>query len=164
MGTTSSDTMPYGMSFSPLPSLLLWPLPGRQAVSCQILSYPLPTSCSSHLAPHLAPWSPCSPRCTYYCSPSEITLHQAASTPGHTIEVGVRRKLAGNLPACQEVGVDFHPIVAEALGGVGQDMVELIQALGTLINQCINSLDSPNPTSHLFHRVAITLWRGSTCV
>ena len=53
-----------------------------------------------------------------------------------------------------EAGVDFYPIVAEALGGLGQDTVGLIQAIGTLIGQQSSNLVSPNPTSHLFHRFA----------
>ena len=38
------------------------------------------------------------------------TLGQAASTPGHALEVGTRRKLASHLSACHSVGVEFIPL------------------------------------------------------
>ena len=46
------------------------------------------------------------------------TIAEAAFTPGHALQVGVQRKLASHLSACHSAGVDFIPIVAEALGGL----------------------------------------------
>ena len=45
----------------------------------------------------------------------QLTLSEAAYTPGHALEVGVRRKVAANPPSCRSAGVDFIPIVAETL-------------------------------------------------
>ena len=107
----------------------------------------------------------------------QLTLHEAASTPGHALEVGVQRKLSAHLSACRDAGVDFPPIVAETLGGLGQygrvrstqtliilgqDTIHLVRSLGNLIAQrVVSHLDSYDPTSHLFYRLAITLWRGT---
>ena len=95
----------------------------------------------------------------------QLTLHEAASTPGHALEVGVQRKLSAHLSACRGAGVDFPPIVAETLGGLGQDTIHLVRSLGDLIAQrVVSHLDSYDPTSHLFYRLAIALWRGNACL
>ena len=95
----------------------------------------------------------------------QLTLHEAASTPGHALEVGVQRKLSAHLSACRDAGVDFSPIVAETLGGLGQDTIHLVRSLGDLIAQrVVSHLDSYDPTSHLFYRLAIALWRGNACL
>ena len=92
----------------------------------------------------------------------QLTLHEAASTPGHALEVGVQRKLSAHISACRGAGVEFSPIVAETLGGLGQDTIHLVRSLGDLIAQrVVNHLDSYDPTSHLFYRLAIALWRGT---
>ena len=49
----------------------------------------------------------------------QLTLHKAASTPGHALQVGVQRKLASHLSACCSAGVDFNPLVAET-GRIGR--------------------------------------------
>ena len=94
----------------------------------------------------------------------QLTLHEAASTPGHALEVGVQRKFSAHLSACRAAGVDFFPIVAETFGGLGQDTIHLIRSLGELIAQRVSHLDSYDPTSHLFYRFAIALWRGNACL
>ena len=81
----------------------------------------------------------------------QLTLHEAASTPGHALEVGVQRKLSAHLSACRDAGVDFSPIVAETLGGL-------------IAQRVVSHLDSYDPTSHLFYRLAIALWRGNVCL
>ena len=136
-GTASLDTMPYRMSFSPLPSLLLWPLMPNSLSFSFPANILLPTwhhGCPETLDLHIT--SPL----------QEVTFHQAVSTPGHALEVGSPEE--AHSPSICMTGVGFHPIVVQALGGPVQDMVELIQDLSTLFNQHINSLDSPNPTSH----------------
>jgi len=47
----------------------------------------------------------------------ELTIAEAAQTPGYALQVGVQRKLASNLSACRSSRLDFVPLVAEALGG-----------------------------------------------
>ena len=46
-----------------------------------------------------------------------LTLAEATVTPGHALEVCVRRKLSANLLACRAAGMEFIPVVVEALGG-----------------------------------------------
>ena len=54
----------------------------------------------------------------YVISPlQQQTLGEAASTPGHALQVGVRRKLTSHLSACRSAGVDFIPFVMEGYGG-----------------------------------------------
>ena len=52
----------------------------------------------------------------------QLTLHEAASTPGHALQVGVWRKLTLHLSACCSAGVDFIPVVAETLGGLAEGL------------------------------------------
>ena len=92
------------------------------------------------------------------------TLGEAASTPGHALQVGVQRKLASHLEACRSAGVDFVPIVAEALGGLAEDSISTIRSLGIAISQRVSPQDSTTCTKQLFHRVAIALWRGNACL
>lgn len=95
----------------------------------------------------------------------QLTLEGAASTPGHALQVGVQRKLACHLAACRSAGVEFIPIVLETLGGMGEESVSTLRALGRAIAQRVGSLmlDSSMSkcTKQLFHRSAIALWRGN---
>ena len=59
----------------------------------------------------------------------QLTLHEAASTPGHALQVGVRRKLTSHLSACRSAGV-------ETLGGLAEDTIFIIRFLGEAIAQC----------------------------
>ena len=47
-----------------------------------------------------------------------LTIVEAAQTPGHALQVRVQRKLTNNLSVCRSSGIDFVPLVAEALGGL----------------------------------------------
>ncbi len=62
--------------------------------------------------------------------------------------------------------MDTHifPIVAETLGGLGQDTIRLVRSLGKSIAQQACFQDSTSPTSQLFHRLAIALWRRNACL
>ena len=51
----------------------------------------------------------------------ELTIAEAAQTPGHILEVGVHRKLTNNLSTCRSLGTDFVLLVAETLGGLAED-------------------------------------------
>ena len=57
------------------------------------------------------------------------TLHAAASTPGHALQVGVQRKLTAHLSACRSAGVEFIPIVLET-GRIGRGHHPPFDALG----------------------------------
>ena len=93
-----------------------------------------------------------------------ILDHEAASTPGHALQVGVQRKLASHLSACRSAGVDFIPVVAETLGGLAEDTISTIRSLREAIAQRVNPQDSSTCVKQLFHRVAIALWRGNACL
>ena len=88
------------------------------------------------------------------------TLGEAASTPGHALQVGVQRKLTSHLSACRSAGVDFIPIVMETLGGLAEDSIATLRSLGKAIAQRVGS-DTSVTTKQLFHRSAIALWRGN---
>ena len=92
------------------------------------------------------------------------TLGEAASTPGHALQVGVQCKLASHLEACRSAGVDFVPIVAEALGGLAEDSIFTIRSIGVAIFQRVSPQDSTTCTKQLFHRVAIALRQGNACL
>ena len=95
----------------------------------------------------------------------QLTLGEAASTPGHALQVGVQRKLASHLSACRAIGVEFVPFVLESLGGLADDSISIIRSIGRAISLRTSIHESTTETSicvkQLFHRIAITLWRGN---
>ena len=89
------------------------------------------------------------------------TLAEAAYTPGHALQIGGNRKLATNLSACRSVGMECIPFVAETLGGLVEDAITTIRAIGQAVGQRSGSPDPITSTRHLFGRFATTLWRGN---
>ena len=71
------------------------------------------------------------------------TMGDAASTPGHALQVGVQRKLASHLSACRSVGVEFIPFVMETLGGLAEDSIFILRSLGKAITSSSTELLSP---------------------
>ena len=89
------------------------------------------------------------------------TLAEAASTPGHALQVGVRGKLVSNLSACRSVGVEFVPFVIETLASLSEDTISTIRAIGRSVGQRSGTSDPSCTSKHLFGHVAIVLWRGN---
>ena len=87
------------------------------------------------------------------------TLAEAASTPGHALQVGVHRKLVSILSACRSVGVEFVPIVIETLGDLSEDTISTIRAIGRAVGQRSGTSDPSRTSKQLCGRVAIALWR-----
>ena len=87
------------------------------------------------------------------------TIREAASTPGHALEVGTRRKLTSHLAACRSVGLMFIPLVTETLGGLSRDTIDTIRFLGQAIGR---RTGATNPAKHIFQSLAIALWRGNS--
>ena len=92
------------------------------------------------------------------------TLVEASHTPGHALQVGVRRKLSAHLSVCRSTGTDFIPLVAETLGGLGEDTIRTVAAIGRAIGHRSGSPDPSSTSKHLFGRLAIALWRGNACL
>ena len=89
------------------------------------------------------------------------TLAEAASTPGHALQVGVRRKLVSNLSACRSVGVEFVTFVIETLGGLSEDTISTFRTIGRAVGQRSGTSDPSRTSKQLFGRVAIAFWRGN---
>ena len=89
------------------------------------------------------------------------TVQEAAHTPGHALQVGIQRKLTAHLSACRAVGVEFVPIVAKTLGGLAEDSIATVRALGKAIAQRTDPENYPSCTRQLYHRLGIALWRGN---
>ena len=53
----------------------------------------------------------------------DLTLHEAATTLGHALNVGVHRKLTAHLASYHAAGVEFIPIVAESLDDLAKDTI-----------------------------------------
>ena len=88
-------------------------------------------------------------------------MAEAAFTQGHVLQVGIQCKLASSLSACRSAGIDFIPIVAEALGGLAEDTITTIKAIGQAIANRTNITEQAPTTKHLFGRLTIALWRGN---
>ena len=87
------------------------------------------------------------------------TIAEAASTPGHALQVGVCCKLTSHLSSCRSAGIEFIPLVAEILGGLAEDAITTIRAISYAIGQRTGSPDLASSTKHLFGHVTIALWR-----
>ena len=93
----------------------------------------------------------------------EAVLSGAASTLGHALNVGTRRKLTSHISDCRAAGVEFFPLVAETLGGLAKNTIHIISSIGKIFGQCSNPSDPATSISHLFVRLSISLWRGNAC-
>ena len=58
------------------------------------------------------------------------TFEEVASNAGHALQVGVKLKLYFHLSACQSVGIDFIPLVADTLGGLAEHTMFIICSIG----------------------------------
>lgn len=90
-----------------------------------------------------------------------LTLHQAAFTPGHALNMGVWHKLNAHLADCRAAGVDFVPIVSETLGGMAEDTISVVHAIGKAISLRTTRDTSSSVSSQLSHHLVILLWRGN---
>ena len=79
---------------------------------------------------------------------------EASHTPGHALQVGVCRKLSAHLSVCRSTGTDFIPLVAETLGGLGEDTIRTVAAIGRAIGDRSGSPDPSSTSKHLFGRLA----------
>ena len=127
----------------------------------------VPSSCSCPadiLLPHWSRGCPAALDVSVISPLQQPTLAGAASSPGHALRVGVRRKISSNLPACRSAGVDFLPIFVETLGGGCPDAIATICSIGQALGQRLNSTDPADSTKHLFGRLAVALWRGNAAL
>ena len=76
------------------------------------------------------------------------TLVEASHTPGHALQIGVRRKLTAHLSACCSTGTDFIPLVAETLGGLAEDTIRTVATIGRAIADRSGSPDPSLTTKH----------------
>ena len=90
-----------------------------------------------------------------------LTLSEAAFSQGHALQVGVQRKLAVNLPNCRSSGLECIFLVAETLGGLAEDFIATIKAIGRSLRLRSGSDRESDPTRHLFGRISLALWRGN---
>ena len=85
---------------------------------------------------------------------------EATVTPGHALQLGVQLKLSSSFSACRSVRMDFIPLMAETLGGLVEDTVTTISAIGKAISAW-TGYTCTSSTKHLFGRIAIALWHGN---
>ena len=87
-------------------------------------------------------------------------MQSAADNQGLALLVAENRKLAIHAPACQAAGISFIPLAIESLGGLSDAINETISSIGRLIGQRFG-VALHESSSHLFQRLAISLWRGN---
>ena len=93
----------------------------------------------------------------------QLTVSEAAVTSGHALDVCVRCKLSANLPSCRAAGVEYGPMVVEALGGWAPGSICTIRRIGNFLGQIVNSVDPSHSIKHLFGRLADALWLVWEC-
>ena len=111
--------MPSVMSFSELPSLVPNSLSRPANILLPTWNHGRPAALDIHVISSL----------------QQQTVGEAASTPGHALQVGVQCKLVSHLSACRSAGVDFIPIVTEVLGRLAEDTISIICAFGEAIGR-----------------------------
>ena len=147
--------MPSVTCCSVLPSLLLWHLPRRCPIRSLTRFPGQPTFTS--------PPGPVATLLHWTCTSSPLFSSRAWERQPPSLQVGVQRKLTTHLAECRFAGVDFVPIVVEALGGLAEDSVNVIRVFGEAIALRVGPQDSATCTKQLFHRVvAMALWRDAT--
>ena len=86
----------------------------------------IPNSLSKSADIYIPTWSHGRPAAmdVHVISPlQQQTLGEAATTPGHALQVGVQRKLSSHLSHCWSVELEFIPLVIETLGGLAEDSI-----------------------------------------
>ena len=89
-----------------------------------------------------------------------LTLEGAATTPGHALGIAEERKSAAHIEDCHSIGVNFISLVQESLGDWGQELVDIVKAIGHLQAQRLESLSS-KAIHHLAQKISISLQRGN---
>ena len=90
----------------------------------------------------------------------QLTLSGASSVAGHALQVAENRKRATHAEHCRSAGVDFVPLVVEALGGWNEDMCSTILSISRLQAQRLGVTTSES-FRHLAQRISIALWKGN---
>ena len=90
----------------------------------------------------------------------QLILPGAATVQGHALLLGEERKLSAHAEACRSVGVSFIPLVVQSLGGWSDEAADTISSIGHFMGQRLG-ISPVESTCHLFHRCAISLWRGN---
>ena len=89
-----------------------------------------------------------------------LTLECAAITPGHALHTAQERKLAAYSEECHLEGVNFFPPVLESLEGWGQDLIDIVKAIGQLQAQQLGS-HSLEAIHHPAPKILISIWKGN---
>ena len=94
------------------------------------------------------------------CPLQKKLVARAVVNPGHTLTYVQERRNQKHGAECQGAGIDFIPIVVEALGGwdtVSADCIRRIaRAQGARLG-----LPSHEAVPRLFQRLSVTLWRAN---
>ena len=83
------------------------------------------------------------------------TIRTYALSGCASLPFGVRRKLTAHLSACRSTGADFIPLVAETLGGLAEDTIQTVAAIGRAIDNRSGPSDPSSTSKHLFGRLAM---------
>ena len=105
----------------------------------------VPSSCSRPadiLLPHWSRGCPAALDVSVISPLQHLTLAGAASSPGHALCVGVRRKMSSNLPACRSAGWISSPLLWRPWGG-SWPVAELHLWPAMLLSGCTVNQHSP---------------------
>lgn len=91
------------------------------------------------------------------------TVSDASVIQGSALGVAEARKQALHAAACHRVGVNFHPLAVEALGGWCPSAVSTIRSIGRLLAQRLGR-NPADTCRHLFQRLSVALWRGNAAM
>jgi len=97
---------------------------------------------------------------TVVCPLQKKLVARAAVNPGHALTYSRERKNQKHRAECQGAGIDFIPIVVEALGGWDTVSAVCIQRIARAQGARLG-LPSHEAVPRLFQRLSVTLWRAN---
>ena len=90
----------------------------------------------------------------------DATVAREAEQPGFALDFAHQRKIRGAAEDCQQQGLAFIPMVAEALGGLHEVAVNNVCKLGNALSLHTGQLNG-EATSQTFRRLSMLLQRGN---
>ena len=82
-------------------------------------------------------------------------LHQRLAMPSKLVSA------TSWFPTSLPAALEFVPFVIVTLGGLSEDTISTIRAIGRAVGQRSGTSDLSHTSKHLFRRVAIALWRDN---
>ena len=93
----------------------------------------------------------------------DALVQDAATTPGHALNVAHKRKLDTAWEACNHQGISFIPLAAESLGAWHKTAVAEVKKLGSAKARHLG-MEESTTIQQLFQKLSVCLMRGNAAL